>query len=139
MSRLLGLDYGNVRIGIAVGDPSSGLATPHSVICHQGWRPTARAVKQLAGSLGAETLVMGLPYTMEGQLGDQAQEVLGFAEVLKQEGLTVILQDERLSSFEAEERLQAAGKDARQIKTLVDQVAAAIILQSYLDKQRDTV
>lgn len=135
MSRLLGLDYGNARIGVAFGDETGRIATPYCVISHQGWHPTARSILKLMAALQAQALVMGLPRNMDGSTGPQAQEVLGFAEVLRKMGVTVHLQDERLSSFEAEERLRAQGKDARQIKTLVDQVAAAIILQAYLDKQ----
>lgn len=139
MSRLLGLDYGNARIGVAVGDEASGLASPYCVITHQGWQPTARSVLKLMDALKAQALVLGLPYTLEGETGEQALEVLGFAEVLRKLGATVHLQDERLSTFEAEEMLRAQGKDARQIKELVDQVAAAIILQSYLDKTRPSM
>lgn len=135
MSLLLGLDYGNARIGVAFGDESGRIATPHSVIPHRGWNPSAKAVRQLMDDFDARAVVLGLPHNMDGSLGEQAQEVLGFAEVLRKMGVTVHLQDERLSSFEAEEQLQAQGKNPRQIKTLVDQVAAAIILQSYLDKQ----
>ncbi|NLX83051.1 MAG: Holliday junction resolvase RuvX [Clostridiales bacterium] len=136
MTRYLGLDYGNVRLGVAISDESGRFARPHGVILHSGWGPTARAVARLMQELQAASVVMGLPYTMEGELGEQAQEVLGFTEVLKNLGVAVILQDERLSSFEAQERLRERGKSIAEMKTLVDQEAAAIILQTWLDENR---
>ena len=136
MSRLLGLDYGDQRIGVALSDPGCLIATPHSVLRHIGWGPTARAVRQLLEKTGSEYIVLGLPYNVDGSLGAQAQEVLGFAEVLRQQGLRVELQDERLTSMEAEDSLRAGGKNWQQSRTLVDQVAAALILQAYLDAKR---
>ncbi len=136
MSRYVGLDYGNARIGVAVSDESGQFARPHGVIRHSGWGPTARAVIQFMRDVQADAIVLGLPYTMEGELGGQAQEVLGFCEVLKGQGVSVILQDERFSSFEAEERLRARGKSIAEAKALVDQEAAAIILQTWLDENR---
>ena len=136
MKRILGLDYGNQRIGVALSDPGCLIASPHSVLRHFGWGPTARSVRQLLEETGAEYIVLGLPYSMDGSLGDQAQEVLGFAGGLRQQGLRVELQDERLTSMEAEDSLRAGGKNWQQSKTLVDQVAAALILQAYLDAKR---
>ena len=137
MKRLLGLDYGQKRIGVALSDPGRRIASPHSVLTHRGWSKSAGDVKALAGELDAESVVLGLPYDMDGGLGDQAKEVQGFAEALRKQGLKVDFQDERLSSFEAEESLRAAGKSAKEAKDLVDQVAAALILQDYLDAKTE--
>lgn len=133
MKRLLGLDYGQKRVGVALSDPGRRIASPHSVLAHGGWGPTARAVQALMEETGAEYVVLGLPYDMDDSLGGQAREVQGFAEALRKRGLKVAFQDERLTSFQAEDSLKAAGKTARQAKGLVDQVAAALILQAYLD------
>lgn len=133
MKRLLGLDYGLKRIGVAVSDPSRRIASPHGVLTHRGWARTAGDVKALLHELDAAYVVLGLPYDMNGALGAQAREVQGFADALRRQGMAVDFQDERLSSVEAEESLKAAGKSAREAKALVDQVAAALILQAYLD------
>lgn len=133
MKRLLGLDYGQKRIGAAVSDPGRRIASPHSVLTHRGWAKTAGEVRELLFELEAEYVVLGLPYDMNGALGNQAREVQGFADALRKQGLRVEFQDERLSSVEAEESLRAAGKNAKEAKALVDQVAAALILQAYLD------
>lgn len=131
--RLLGLDYGAQRIGVAVADSQSRLARPHGVIRHKGWGPDARQVKALMEETGARAVVLGLPRNMDGSLGPQAREAQGFGERLVQEGVTVLYQDERLSSFEAEEAMRAAGLGSRRIREKVDQTAACVILERYLD------
>ncbi len=135
MRRLLGLDYGDARVGVAVSDGGRLLASPHSVIRHQGWGPTAEKVLRLMEELDAEYVVMGLPRNMDGSLGPQAREAEGFAGRLREKGVRVEFLDERLSSVEAQERLREGGHDARSGKLKVDQAAAAIILQEYLDAQ----
>jgi len=134
--RLLGLDFGLKRIGVALSDEGRLLARPHSLIEHRGWGPSARAVEELLARLDAEYAVLGLPYDMNGDLGSQAQEALGFAEALRKKGIRVELQDERLTSLEAEDILREQGHSWQQSKALVDQVAAALILQAYLDSGR---
>lgn len=134
--RLLGLDFGLKRIGVALSDEGRLLARPHSLIEHRGWGPSASAVEELLAQLDAEYAVLGLPYDMNGDLGSQAQEALGFAEALRKKGIRVELQDERLTSLEAEDILREQGHSWQQSKALVDQVAAALILQTYLDSGR---
>lgn len=133
MKRLLGLDYGASRIGVALSDPGRAIASPHSAIHHSGWGPSARAVKRLLLETDSEYVVLGLPLDMSGTAGSQAQETLGFARVLRGQGVRVALQDERLTTFEAEEALKNAGKTREERRDLVDQVAAALILQAWLD------
>lgn len=136
MKRLIGLDYGDKRIGVALSDESRTIASPHSVIPHKGWGPTAKAVAQIMRDTDAEFVVMGLPCHLEGGMGKQAEETLGFARVLEKHGIRVMMQDERLTSVTAEDALKEGGKTARESKLLVDQVAAALILQAYLDEHR---
>lgn len=136
MKRLIGLDYGDKRIGVALSDESRTIASPHSVIPHKGWGPTAKAVARIIQETDAEFVVMGLPCHLEGGLGKQAEEALGFARVLEKHGIKVMMQDERLTSVTAEDALKEGGKTARESKLLVDQVAAALILQAYLDAHR---
>lgn len=136
MKRLLGVDYGAKRIGIAVSDQGRLIATPHSVFRHTGWGPDVKVIKRLLAELDAEYVVLGLPYNTDGSLGQQAREVQGFAEQLKANGVRVEFSDERYSSLEAEEALMEGGLSREERKRKVDQVAAAIILQQYLDLQR---
>lgn len=136
MKRLIGLDYGDKRIGVALSDESRTIASPHSVITHKGWGPTAKAVAQLLRDTDADFVVMGLPCHLQGGIGRQAEEALGFSKVLEKHGIKVVMQDERLTSVSAEECLREGGKTAKQSKALVDQVAAALILQAYLDEHR---
>lgn len=136
MRRLLGLDYGGERIGVALSDESLTLASPHSVIRHKGWGPSARQVSQLMAQWDCEYLVLGLPRNMDGSLGSQAREVQGFGEQLTGLGLRVVYADERLSSVDAEEKLREGGRKGGDIKDRVDQAAAAVILQEHLDRLR---
>lgn len=131
--RLLGLDYGEGRIGVAVGDAQGRLANPHSFFRHKGWGPDARKVKDLMAETGAKAVVLGVPLNMDGTEGLQAQETLGFGKRLEESGITVILQDERLTSLEAEEALRESGHRGSEIREKVDQAAACLILQRYLD------
>ncbi|HSK69543.1 MAG TPA: Holliday junction resolvase RuvX [Candidatus Limnocylindria bacterium] len=134
MGRLLGLDYGDRRVGVALSDPQGRLATPWGVIPHRGWGPTAREVLRLLRETGAEYVVLGLPRSMDDSLGAQAREAMGFAGRLRELGARVEYSDERLSTVEAGERLRALGLTARESRDKVDQSAAAIILQQYLDR-----
>ncbi|MBE5787104.1 MAG: Holliday junction resolvase RuvX [Clostridiales bacterium] len=136
MGRILCLDVGDKRIGIALSDEMRLIATPHSVYNRMGWGPDARHIQRISQENGCELVLCGLPRNMDGSLGFQAEKVLAFGDQLKAAGLTVEYQDERLSTVSAHNALIEGGmrRDAR--KGTVDKVAAAVILQSYLDKQR---
>ncbi len=95
-------------------------------------------MEDLLKQLDAEYVVLGLPYGMDDQVGSQAQEVLGFAEALRRRGIRVEMQDERLTSLEAGDILREQGHTWQRSKALVDQVAAALILQAYLDQTPHT-
>lgn len=136
MTRLLGLDYGGRTIGVALSDPGRAIAGPHAEIPHIGWGPSARAVKELALKAGTDEVVLGLPLNEDGSEGAQAAEVRGFAEALMRQGLQVAFQDERHTSQDAEESLKQGGKTWKEAKALVDRVAAALILQDYLDRMK---
>ena len=142
MGRVAGLDVGNRRIGVAVSDVTGTLARPLGVLQTSGLEGDAidRAVAELARLAAEEdglaSLVVGLPRRLDGSPNDMTQRVLAFAAALGARiGVPVILQDERLTSREAESRLALREKDWRARKKQIDAAAAAIILQDYLDEQ----
>ena len=131
--RLLCLDVGDVRIGIAISDERRIIATPHSVYTRVGWGPDTRHIKGLMEQTGAVAIVCGLPLNMDGSEGFQAQKVKAFAQQLQNAGMEVIFQDERLTTISAHEVLIEGGMRREERKHNVDKVAASFILQSYLD------
>jgi putative Holliday junction resolvase len=140
--RIVGLDVGERRIGIAVSDATRTLARPVAVLPRGGSddaavRMVAAEVARLAAEEdGVEALVVGLPRRLDGTPTEMTPRVLAFADALgSASGLPVILQDERLSSREAESRLALREKDWRARKAKLDAAAAAVILQDYLDAQ----
>lgn len=138
--RIVGLDVGQRRIGVAISDASRMLARPVGVLQAQGLSTTtveqvATEVARLAGEDDpVDTIVVGLPKRLDGSPNDMTVPVQQFAARLQaRTGLQVVLQDERLSSHEAESRLAVREKDWRARKAKLDAAAAAIILQDYLD------
>lgn len=134
--RILGLDVGDVRIGVAVSDEGQFIATPHSVYTRIGWGPDVKHIQKLYEETRAVLIVSGLPRNMDGSIGFQAEKVMAFMEKVKQAGLPVVFQDERLSTVSAHQALIEGGMRRDQRKGTVDKVAAAVILQAYLDSQK---
>ena len=133
MGRLLGLDVGLRRIGVALSDEGRRIAAPHSVIEHKGWGPDIRAIGEIYRANACEGIVCGLPRNMDGSVGFQAEKVIDFAGQLAKAGLPVVFQDERLSTVSAHQALIEGGMRRERRKDTVDKVAAALILQRYLD------
>ncbi len=136
--RIIGLDVGERRIGVALSDASARLATPLTTI---GAVPQALAVERigrLCADHGAVAVVVGLPLTLRGEVGPQAQAVQRFAEVLKEAvGLPIHFFDERLTTAAADQMLREMGVKPEKRRLQIDQVAASIILQDYLDQRRN--
>lgn len=132
--RVLGLDVGSRRIGAALSDPGGILASPHSVIERREPEADVRAIAELAAANKVERLVVGVPYSMSGALGAQAGEVLDFVRLLTERvSLPIEIWDERLSTVAAQRMMALGGSKKKGRKERVDAVAAAIILQAYLD------
>lgn len=129
----MGVDVGTVRVGIAVSDASATVATPHSTL-PAGDDLVAR-LADLARDLACETVVVGLPKGMSGRDTASTRHARNVAATLAEQGLNVQLWDERLSSAEAERVLLEAGRRRSQRRTERDPIAAAIILQGWLDAQ----
>ena len=134
--RILCLDVGDKRIGVAVSDEMQLIATPHSVYTRVGYGPDVRHIAQLCSDLKAQLVVCGLPKNMDGSIGFQAEKVQAFSEKLREAGLEVVFQDERLSTVSAHNALIEGGMRRDNRKGTVDKVAAAVILQQYLDSKR---
>ena len=134
--RILALDVGDRRIGIALSDETQLIATPHSVYTRVGWGPDVKHIQKLYNDNKAMLIVCGLPRNMDGSVGFQAEKVQSFAEQLIKAGLLVVFQDERLSTVSAHQALIEGGMRRDDRKGTVDKVAAAVILQTYLDTQK---
>ena len=141
--RILGVDDGRRRIGLAVGDPTGTLARPvETVAGHDDPAAAAREVAAAIGRLEAGdepigTIVVGLPLRLDGTPNEQTDHARALAAALERlTGLTVVLQDERLTSREAESRLALRERDWRARKKRLDAAAAAVMLQEYLDGKK---
>ena len=138
LMRALGLDVGERRIGVASGDTDAGVAVPVGVI--ENTPEATEDVAREARTRDAEVVVVGMPYSMSGRVGPQAQVVQEFAQRLEEAGLVVETVDERLSSMEAERALaggRVRGRGRRKLeKGAVDTAAAVVILQAWLDGRR---
>jgi putative holliday junction resolvase len=135
--RVLGLDLGDVRIGVAISDPDRRLAVPLGTV-HVGRPPgELKAIASLVADNDVALVVLGYPLSLSGERGARATLAEEFADALRAIlDVPVELQDERLSTAEAERSLRAAGASGRQRRELVDRSAATVILQSFLEKSR---
>lgn len=132
--RVMGLDVGDRRIGVALSDELGLTASPRQVIPRDGreWIAVAR----LAAEAGVGEIVVGVPRSLRGELGPQAEKVLQFIETLRARvNVPVREWDERLSTVEAERVLLSADASRARRREVIDKVAAAVILQSYLDSK----
>lgn len=134
---VVGLDVGRRRIGVAASDPTGFLASGVQVIRRASLDKDVEAVQRLVETLRAEQIVVGYPLSMSGEPGPQAEETERFVEALRaRASVPIVLWDERLSTLEADRRMQEAGVSGRKRRERVDVAAATLILQSYLDHVR---
>ncbi|HEU4784664.1 MAG TPA: Holliday junction resolvase RuvX [Ktedonobacterales bacterium] len=137
---ILALDVGAKRIGVATSDELGMLASPRTVIVRRSTQSALDEIVRLVQAEEATLVVVGLPISFDGALHSQAQTVRRFAERLRKmlDALSVpmVYADETLSTVVAEERLRAAGVRRERIRERVDAMAAAVILEEYLEQQR---
>lgn len=130
----LGIDYGEARIGIAATDPIGIMAHPVETI-HRHQTDSIPRIVQIVKERGIRTLVLGLPVRMNGEEGTSAAKVRAFAQELSAAlpELPLVFMNELLTTVIAQEKLHAAGKKAKNFRSIIDQVAAVEILESWLE------
>lgn len=134
MAILIGLDLGEKRVGIAIADERTCLATPLATIEVRGRRQLADELKKIIAENHVQKIVVGLPYTLKGEMGPQAEKIMGEVEALKQQiDAEWLMWDERLSTLEVERMLISADVSRQKRKEVRDKLAAQRILQNYLD------
>jgi putative Holliday junction resolvase len=134
--RILAIDYGSTRIGLALSDPTGTLARPLPFVPAKADAKLVREIADLAKKEEVHLILLGLPRNMDGSSGEAAIIVQAFAVLLGQATpVRVQLIDERLSTVQASRQLQEAGRNARQQRGRIDSEAACVLLQGYLDSQ----
>jgi len=135
--RVLGVDMGERRVGLALSDPTATVAQPFDVLTLTPRTDVAEAVAEAGRRTGAEMVVVGLPRHMNGQEGEGARKARALAQDLRDRlSIRVEMWDERLTTVAAHRALREQGVSGRQRRDKVDKTAAALILQGYLDAQR---
>jgi putative Holliday junction resolvase len=131
--RCLGIDFGSSRIGIATSDDLGMLAHPLETIPNDS--EFLSRLQKIILEKGVSRIVVGIPRNMDGSYGPSAEKAKLFLSQLKSEfpGVQLIAWDERLTTVEAQRLLHAAGRDVKKSRPIIDQVAAQVLLQSYLD------
>ena len=135
MSRFLGIDYGTVRIGLALSDPTGTLASPLQFLENQSPQQVTTALSELIQTHQIAGLVIGLPRNMDGTYGPSAQKVRDFiGQIQKSISLPITPIDERLTTAQASKQLSGIGLNQKQLRKKVDSSSACLILQQYLDR-----
>jgi putative holliday junction resolvase len=135
--RILAIDYGKKRIGLALSDELGMTAQPLQVLAHKNRREDVRRLREICRAKGVRLIVVGHPLHITGEAGDMAEEAARFATRLRKElGIEVELADERLTTWEAEQTLAEMGGAKRRKDAPLDDVAAAILLREYLERKR---
>jgi putative Holliday junction resolvase len=135
VSRILGIDYGTVRIGLALSDPTGTLASPLPFLENQSPQQVTTALSELIQTHQIEGLVIGLPRNMDGTYGPSAQKVRDFiAQIQKSISLPITPIDERLTTAQASKQLSGIGLNQKQLRKKIDSSSACLILQQYLDR-----
>ena len=132
MYKIMALDVGTKRIGIAISDFLHVIAVPHSYISRKPEEAAIAEIIKIAKKNQVEKIIVGVPINMDDSVGPQAQDCIEFSQKIN--GFDIILEDERLTSEEAEERLRFRKVDFRKNKGLVDMESACVILEQYLRK-----
>ena len=135
--RIIGIDYGDARVGIATSDETGFLATANCTVNVTGMRDACKKVTEKIKELGGTKIVLGLPKNMDGSESFRAEKSKAFAEMLiASTNLEVVFVDERLSTVEAYTYMNITEFNGKKRREVVDALSAQIILQSYLDREK---
>jgi putative Holliday junction resolvase len=138
MAILLGLDVGDTRIGVALSDALGVAAHPLCTLTRKNRKVDLIAIADLVSIHKVERVVIGLPISLDGSIGTQAEKVQKFAQRLEHViDIPIEFQDERFTTAEAEEILRELNKDTKEQKELIDEVSAVIILDDYLNRDQE--
>jgi len=137
VTRIIGLDHGARRIGVAVGDKATGMAFAREAIQRRNLNGDLALVAELCTREAASLVVIGLPLNMDGSEGDQAAAARTFGAEVERIGFVVAFEDERLTSWEAGQLLTEAGRRPSRGSGELDSTAARLILQQYLDRPEE--
>ena len=139
--RLMGLDFGSKTVGVALSDPTGLIASPLEIIERERedkLRKTFSRIEELIEEYKVTKIVLGLPLNMDSSKGERVKKTQEFKEALERRtGLEIVFWDERLSTVEAHEIMTEAGVKGIDRKKFVDKIAASIILQGYMDSQKE--
>ena len=130
--RVIALDVGDVRIGVAVSDPTGVIAQPLEVYKRIGYTPDVKYVLSLCARFETKKVLLGLPLNMNGSQGPQAEKAKAFGKLLEDAGVDVVYQDERMTTVTAERALLDGNMRREDRRQTVDKVAAAVILEQWL-------
>lgn len=134
--RILAIDYGRKRIGLALSDELGLTAQPLATLAHTNRRTDAHRLREICRGHGVAHIIVGHPVHMSGQAGDMAGEAVRFAARLKKElGIEVELVDERLTTWDAEQIIAETRPSSRRKQSVLDDVAAAVLLRDYLERK----
>ncbi len=135
MKRIMALDVGEKRVGVAISDPLGITAQPVSVLKREDFEKLMQTLRELIDEFGVGKVVVGVPYNMRGEEGRSAGKIMEFIELMKKNiDIEVDLMDERFSTAFSERAMLEADATRKKRKENIDKVAAAVILQGYLDK-----
>ena len=134
MGRLLAIDYGARRVGLALSDPLKMIASPYRTIINKNNTILIEEIERIIAAEDVELTIMGLPLGMAGQKTEQTKKVEEFVDKLTDRGIIIKYEDERWSSVAAKRSMKEQNIKSGYNKGLVDQTAAAIFLQQYLDR-----
>ncbi len=138
MSRYLGIDFGEKRVGLAITDPTRLIAQPLETVVYKSRKELFLRLKKVIDDFGVIKIILGLPVSMNGSDSQKTREVRDFADdLIKQVSVPVDMLDERLTTVQANLLLQQLGKKASKSRDKVDQIAAQYILQTYLDREKN--
>ena len=136
--RILGLDYGTVRVGVAISDPTGFMASPKGNVPAEPKKEFLAEIQRICLEFGVEKIVIGLPLHMSGEEGESAIAARAMGAAIQEKlELPICFIDERMSTMSANKALNEANVKGRKKKDKVDSAAAAIILQNYLDREME--